>query len=649
MPLDNQTRSPGRPVLVPLGAALAMIALTAHLPSLRCGFIWDDREYVTNNRTMLDLDGLKAIWFQPRATPQYYPLVLSSFWIEHRLWGLAPTGFHLTNVLLHAVNVVLLWVLLRRLGVPGAWLAAAVFAAHPVHVESVAWITERKNVLSGLFYLAAFLAYLEFCMPADGSRPAAQRRRWYGLAVALFVCALLSKTVTCSLPAAILLVVWWKRGRLSVRDVGPLVPLFFIGVVMGLLTTWLERLHVGAVGEDWDFSAVERCLIAGRAVWFYAGKLVYPAGLTFNYPRWTIDAGVWWQYLYPAGVLAVVLLLWLLRARIGRGPLVAVLFFIGTLAPALGFINIYLMRFSFVADHFAYLPSIGLIALLAAAVTRLCGALTSRAGRDRPRAAAGAVAAVAVVVLSLFGWLTWRRCAVYETPERLWRDTLARNPSAWMAHNNLGRELLLQGKGEEAMRHFNAALSLKPNDAELHNNTGSALQELGRLEEAIVHFERAIELRPNHHIAHSDLGVAYARLGKSAKAIEHFRKAVESAPGSADVRFNLAAALYKAGQKDEAEEVCRKALELNPRHGRAHFQMAELLAARGQTEAAIEHYLQAARLLPQSADARYRLAIALAGQGRREEAVQWLQATLQIDPLYPGAQSRLDALSAGGP
>ncbi|HOW19171.1 MAG TPA: O-GlcNAc transferase, partial [Phycisphaerae bacterium] len=339
---------------LPAAAGLLLLALAVYIPAMRGGFVWDDDDYVTENRTLRSLDGLGRIWFDIRATPQYYPLVFTSFWLEYHLWDSRPGGYHVVNILLHGTSAVLLWLVLRRLAVPGAWFAAAVFAVHPVHVESVAWITERKNVLSGVFYLSAALVWLRFA-GLDCPRAAEPRRRsLYAIGLFLFACALLSKSVTASLPAALLLVLWWKRGRIARGDFLPLVPFFALGAVMGLITAWVERHHVGAEGAEWALSAAERCLIAGRALWFYAAKLIWPVRLTFIYPRWPIDSGVWWQYLYPIAAVAAIGLLWGLRRRIGRGPLVAVLFFAITLAPALGFFDVYPMRYSFVADHFQY-------------------------------------------------------------------------------------------------------------------------------------------------------------------------------------------------------------------------------------------------------------------------------------------------------
>ena len=319
------------------------------------GFIWDDNDHVTHNTAVQNPSGPADIWRRLGSTPQYYPLVFTSFWIEHALWGLNPFGYHLNNVLLHLLNAFLLWRVLLRLSIPAPWLAAAVFALHPLQVESAAWITERKNILSAVFYLGALLAYLRFAQIGPPARSAAAGWRCYALALLLFVAALLSKTVTCSLPAVILLLLWWKRGRVSWRAFVPLLPMLAIGVGMGLMTVWIEKSHIGATGSEWDLSWIERTLIAGRALWFYLGKLVWPADLMFWYPRWRIDVGEWQQFIYPAAFAGLTAALWISRRRIGRAPIVSLLIFSGTLMPALGFFDVYPMRFSFVADHFQYL------------------------------------------------------------------------------------------------------------------------------------------------------------------------------------------------------------------------------------------------------------------------------------------------------
>jgi hypothetical protein len=301
-------------------SVIVLLVVMAYIPALKVGFVWDDDYYVTNNSTLRSWEGLGQIWVQPQSTPQYYPLVFSTFWLEYHLWGLNPAGYHAVNVLFQAANALLLWLLLKRLGVPGAWLAAAVFAVHPVHVESVAWVTERKNLLSGLFYLSAAICLLRVINgEGDDVDPPLGPWRWYAAALVLFLCALLSETVTRSLPAAMVLVVWWKRGRIHGRVLGLLVPFFLLGLAFGLWTAWLERHHVGAEGFEWQLTLVDSVLVAGRALWFYAGKLLCPIELTFTYPHWDINARVWWQYAYPLGVLLVVSALWILRNRVGQG------------------------------------------------------------------------------------------------------------------------------------------------------------------------------------------------------------------------------------------------------------------------------------------------------------------------------------------
>ena len=352
--------------------------------------LWDDDQHVTS-RALRSAEGLRRIWFEIGATQQFYPVVYTAFWLEHRVWGDDTLGYHVVNVVLHACSALLLLLILRRLSIPGAWLAATLFALHPVYVESVAWIAEMKNTLSGAFYLAAMLAYLRF----DVSR------RWlpYALAAALFVLALLSKTVTATLPAALLVLFWWQRGAIAWRrDVLPLLPFVVAGAAGGLTTAWIERTLLGARGAEFEFSLVERVLIAGRAIWFYLATLAWPSRLIFIYPRWEVSEGVWWQYLFPAGVVALVAAAWLVRKR-SRAPLAVLLLFSGTLFPVLGFFNVYPFRFSFVADHFQYLASAAVIVLFSAAVVTLAGRW-----HVRPAVATGTAA---VVLGSLLAPLTF--------------------------------------------------------------------------------------------------------------------------------------------------------------------------------------------------------------------------------------------------
>ena len=505
------------------------------------GFVWDDGDYVTENPTLRTLDGLQENWTATHENYQYYPLALTTFWIEYHLWGLNPVGYHILNVLLHGSNALLVWVLLRRLEVRGAWLGAAIFGLHPVHVESVAWITERKNVLSLFFYLLAALSYLQFVSlerskePADAGTPSPAKGRlgpaqrgaaghagwlYYCLSLGLFTGALLSKTVTLTLPAAMLLVIYWKRGRIRARDVVQLAPFFAVGLGLGLVTAWVETHQMRAQGQYWSLTVLERCLIAGRALWFYAGKLVAPVNLTFFYPRWEVSTAVWWQFLYPTAALAAVGGLWVSRKRLGRGPLVAVLFFAGTLTPALGFFNVYPMRYSFVADHFQYHASIGLIALGAAAlasVFALCDRRLPRAGL--------ALGGALIIVL---GVQTWEQGKTYKDLETLCQRTLARNPSAWVAESLLAELRENDGRYEEALAHDRRALELNPNDPDLKNNVGTTLAQLGRYEEAVAVFKSVLAQHPDLAATHGWLAMALHSLGRDEEAEEHLRLAKEA-------------------------------------------------------------------------------------------------------------------------
>ncbi len=508
---------------------LAALTLLIYLPSLGNGFIWDDDAYVQHNPTLRSATGLWQIWAEPTATPQYYPLVYTTFWIEYQLWGDRPLGYHVDNILLHALGAVLLWQLLKRLKIQLPLLAAAIFAVHPINVESVAWITERKNVLSGVFYLLAFGIYL------DAIEVTKLDRRRYIVALVLFLLAVFSKTVTATFPAAVLVVLWWKRGKLTRKDVIPLLPFFIVGIALGSVTGYLERTHIGAHGTEWSsLTPIDRLLIAARAVWFYAGKLALPLKLTFIYPRWSIDAHDLRQWIYPAALVAIVILLWQLRNRIGRGPLTAVLFFIGTLFPALGFVNVYPMRYSFVADHFQYLAGIGLIALFSAILVVVVRPSTLRI-------------AIASLIIAALAVLSIRQQSIYKNSEVLWRDTIAKNPNSWMAHANLGHVLHAQHRDEEGWHEDQAALALAPNLAEPHFTAAFGYANHGDLEGAARESRAAIAIDPNYAPAYATLAEALLNLGKLTEALDAANQAVRLEPKLALGHLALAQSLEKSG------------------------------------------------------------------------------------------------------
>ena len=566
------------------------------------------------------------MWFQPTALQQYYPLTGTAFWIDYHLWGFWTLPYHVENVLLHALAALLFWRLLLRLEVPGAWLAAAIFALHPVMVQSVAWIAERKNVLSLVFYLGALLAYERYAPwvtrteeggPVPNSSPVTRHPSlFYGLAFVLFLGALLAKTTTFSLPAVILLMGWWKRGQIRWRaDVLPTLPFFALALGLCAVSGWLEKNHAGAQGADFALTFPQRCLIAGHAFWFYLGKLFWPANLCFVYPRWQPNAGVWWQWLYPATAVGTLFTLWLVRGRIGRGPVTALFFFVGTLFPLLGFMNAYAMRYSFVWDHWVYLSALGIFALVAALVVRLAEWLRTPA----------VVYGFATILLLVLVILTWRQAGMYADAETLWRQTLARNPGCWLGHVNLGGYLYEEGRMEEAMEHYQKAIQLNPNFPDALNDVGLALAAQGRFDEAIENYRKAIQMDPNRFEMQYDLGLALAAENRLDDAIKHYYKALQINPNLPEVLDSLGNALAAKGRFDEAIKSYRQAILVNSNHSETFFHLGMTLGELGRSREAVAQYREALRLNPNLIGALNNLA--------------WELATSPDDKLRNGAEA----------
>jgi Tfp pilus assembly protein PilF len=649
----------GRRLPVWQGVGIILLALLVYLPALHGGFVWDDDSWTTGITHLLrDGAGLRLIWFQPTALQQYYPLTGTTFWLDYQCWGFWTTPYHVENVLLHALAALLFWRLLVRLQVPGAWLAGALFALHPVMVESVAWITERKNVLSLVFYLGALLAYLRYAERATGDQPSpsfgtagkGQVTRpdftrspvtwhvalFYGLAFILFLGALLAKTTTFSLPAVILLIGWWKRGQLRWRtEVLPTLPFFALALGFCAVTAWLEKYHVGAQGPDFALTFPQRCLIAGRAFWFYLGHLFWPTKLCFIYPRWQPNPGVWWQWLYPVTALGALLTLWLARRRIGRGPVTALLFFVGTLFPVLGFLNAFGMLYSFVWDHWVYLSAPGIIALAAA--------LVMQAARKQPAAVYGLMA----VGLAVLGVLTWRQAGMYRNVETLWRTTLARNPDCWMARNNLGIVLADKGRLDEAIENYRQGIQINPKNFKAFNNLGLALVAKGRLDEAVESYREAIRSNPNYPEALNNLGIALVEKGRPEEAIRHFYQALQIKPDFAEALNNLGIALANKGQFEEAIKDYHQAIQINPNYSEALNNLGIALAGKGRFDEAIENYRQAIQINPHYFEALNNLGLALVARGRPDEAMESYREAIRSNPDYAEALNNLGNVLAG--
>ncbi|MCC7202777.1 MAG: tetratricopeptide repeat protein [Nitrospirae bacterium] len=574
---------------------LAAVTFIAYIPVWHAGFIWDDDKFLLNNPLIRMSDGLYRFWFTASA-PDYFPATSTTLWLEWRLWGENPLGYHIVNVLLHALSSILCWRALERLKIPGAWLAAALFALHPVNVESVAWITERKNTLAMFFYAWTLLWYLRF--------EDTNRRLWYWMSAGAFVLALLSKSAVAPLPVVLLGIAWWRRGRVGLKDVWRTVPFFIASGILGLVTVWYQyHQSIGSaiVRED---SLLSRLAGAGWAIWFYLFKALLPLNLIFVYPRWHIDDTNVLSYVPGLLVIAGFLLLWRFRRSWGKAWLFSLGYFVVMLLPVLGFLNIYFMRYSLVADHWQYFSIIGPIALVAAGVTMSLSRWEKRYSFFKP-VLCGALLLALIV-------LTWRQSTMYTGIEALWRTTIARNPGSAMVHNNLGGLLLERGQTDEAIIHIKKALDLEPDHANAHDNMGNALRRRGQLDEAIAHYQSAIEIEPNHFKAHNHLGFALFQTGRVDEAIAHYRKSLQIYPGYGDAWNNLAYALQQTGRVDEAIPLYQTSLKLQPGNAPAHSNLARALAQKGRWTEAMEHQKTSVKLQPDNPFILYNYAWMLA-------------------------------------
>ena len=516
------------------GAALLLLVAASFWPALLAGFVWDDKAFLEAPPVAQPL-GLLDIWLNPASLPfeaHYWPLLYTSFWLEHRLWGFEPLGFHASNLLLHGVNALLLWRLLLRLGVPGAWLIAAFFAVHPLRVEPVAWVMSRKDLLSSCFYLLAAGAWLRF---REG--PAEARARAYLALLGFFALGMFSKTSVITLPAALLVLAWWREGRLAARDLLQTAPLFLLGLLLAAVDL---AFYTGRAEIDFDYAFAERVLIAGKALWFYAGQLLWPHPLPVIYPLWALEPARLLSWLPVAAALGLALALWLARRRIGRGPLAAALFFAITLSPMLGFGNNSYMEYAFVADRYLYLAGAGLLTLLVGGAVLAC---------RRAPAAGPAGLALAGLLLAACGALSWRHAWNYQDEVALFSHVVSLNPAAHSAHYNLGIALLEAGRLDEAEAAYKAELArdardpkylqavthlaslhfnegrygkaqelyaysagVNPEDAETHQNLGSTLAQMGRYREALASYARALALDPGLEMARDNMRLAQQKL-----------------------------------------------------------------------------------------------------------------------------------------
>lgn len=500
--------------------------------------MWDDNTHISENETLRSLHGLWQIWFQPGATCQYYPLTFSVFWVEYQLWGLNTLGYHLANIFFHGVVAILLWQVLERLKVRGAWLAGAIFALHPVCVMSVAWMTELKNTLSASLALLAGWAYLraarlgvygdrEFQVSSFKFRESAKDKqepldlRFYALSLVLFACAMFAKTAVSFLPVTLLLVAWWQGRRLSWRTVWPLLPMVAVVAGMGLLTIHVEQSDMGgATGQRFDESFIQRILISGRSFWFYLEKLFFPTPAPFIYARWEIDSHTWWQWLFPLATVAMLGGAWLFRAKIGRALFAGLMhFYISTAFLILIFV-LYFTNFSFVSDHWQYFGCMSVMALAAAGILRCLQFL--KLGQLELPLCGG--------LLLVLAGLTWHQSGMYTDLPTLWRVTLERNPDCSMAHNYSAGLRFQKGDLTGAIAELREAIRLQPDSYEAHNNLGNALLQTGDVPTALSEFERAVAAKPRSATLHFNFGNALFIAGRSDDALSQYQAGIQLQP-----------------------------------------------------------------------------------------------------------------------
>ena len=593
--------------------ALVLLTFAVHFPALHGGFIWDDDDHLTQNFAMTAPDGLRQIWSSLRVS-RYYPLTLTTFWVERRAWGLEPMPYHAVNILLHAASAVLIFFILRRLNVSAAWLAAAFWAIHPTNVESVAWITELKNAQSGLFFFVALLCYLQFDRQ---SKPG-----WYAAALACFAAALASKPSTVTFPAVLLGLVWWQRSRITWADVVRTVPFFLLSAGMSLLTIAEQKRHILGDAQEWSLTFAQRIVVTGKDLWFYLGKLLWPHPIVFVYPRWDLSVAGWWPWvpaILAAGLAAV---LWLYRdTKAGRAGLFGLGYFLLALLPVLGFFDVYYFRYSFVSDHFQYLASLGPLALVATAIVVALRQPVARA-------------VVNGAVLLALGSLSWRHAHTFQSNETLWRDTLAKNPRATIALNNLGTILHAQGQDALALAHYRQALALAPDSAETRNNLGNVLNAGRQYEEAIAYLREALRLKPDYPQVHNNLGAALAALGRYDEAAGHFREAVRLKPDFVEAHVNLAGVLARQGKLPEAIEQDRAALAISPDSAEIHCGLALKLVATGASDEAATHLQKAILLQPAYPDAYQELGRLLIRRRQYAEALRVYHRALDVIPRH---------------
>ena len=604
-------------------AAITLITFFVYFPSLTNGFIWDDDDYIINNFSIQKTEGLEEIWFSYK-TPQYYPVVFSSFWLEYQLWGQNPTGYRAVNLVFHIFNALLIYLILFKLYRPMALPAALIFAIHPVQVETVAWITERKNIFGAFFYLLTTLFYIRFYE--------SQRKQDYGLSLLSFVCALLSKSITSTFVIVPLLIRWWQGKKFNKIDFIQLAPFVLLGFLAGLNTVYLEIVRVGAKGGSWSLPLLGKIVLPGKIILFYLYKLVFPSELIFFYPRWSIDPAVLWQWLPSAGVAVMLGLFYFYRAKIGRAPFALFLCFVASLFPALGFFNVYPMMYSYVADHFQYIASISMIILLCAAAGFIAQRMVFERFALDPKTRQTVFIAALVVIVPILGFKSYSYSKVFNNRETLFMDVIRKNPGAWMAHNNLGMVYISKGEVSRAVDQFQQTLKIRPKDCTALNNLGNIYKARGSWEKARTAYETCLAADPEYATAHNNLGLVYVHSGDLRQARERFETAAALDPMAHNTQLNLGLLYLQQKEYDKSMAHYQKAIAIHPYYVEAYLQMGLLYAQTGQNTKARHAFETVLEIDPDNFHAHNNLGILYRHDGRTDTAVVHFRKAVTLDP-----------------
>ena len=623
---------------------LAAIALAVFGRTFHYGFInFDDDQYVYENAEVaggLTLKGVAAMFTHVRCH-FYHPLTMLSLMLDYQLHGLHAGGYHLTNVLIHTASAVLLFLILRRM--TGAlWrsaFVAAVFAIHPLRVESVAWVAERKDVLSGFFFMLTLWAYARYVEKSKVQSP--KFRVWYGLMLLSFTLGLLSKPTLVTVPFVLLLLDYWPLDRFGLSTLnsdesraGPQlstkralwlvlekIPLFALSAAASVMTVMAEG---AAVVPTKGLSLVDRIGNSIMSYVTYLRQMVYPADLVPFYPFPVGDMFGW------KIILALVLLVAISAVAIAgwrKRPylLVGWLWYLGMLVPMIGIMQI--GGFAH-ADRFTYLPMIGLSVALTWAAADLC------AGWHHRRVVLGGCATIILVALI---FRAHAQTAYWRNGESLWTHTLACTSDNFIGHYALGNALLKKGSVDEAIAHYQKALQINPNDANACYSLGNALLQNGNVDEAIIQYQRALRIKPDYAEAYINLGNALLQKGNVDEAIIQYQMALQIKPDNEEAHINLGNALLKKGNVDEAIIQYQIALQIKPDYAEAHNSLGNALRKKGNVDEAIVHYQKALQIKPNSAEACYNLGNTLIQKGNVDEAIVHYQKALQIKPDYAEA------------